>query len=66
MAECPIKLPLRLKDNLIIDADGKRLCALFDWFVERGIEKSIPKARVKEIGEWIVATLNGAFVSKVG
>jgi hypothetical protein len=58
MAECPIKLPLRLKGNLIIDAEGKRLCALFDWFVERGVEKSISKAEVKEIGKWMVATLN--------
>lgn len=53
-------LPLRLEGHLIIGANGKRVCALFDWYEERGVEKSIPKEEVDAIGEWMVATLNAA------
>lgn len=52
------KLPLRLDDNMIIDANDKRVCALFDWYDEDGESKSIPFDEVKAVGEWIVETLN--------
>jgi hypothetical protein len=64
------KLPLRLEGNKIIDANGRRLCALFDWYSEDDAESSVPRDRLQRVGEWIVVTLNSNppedFEPKVG
>ena len=52
------KLPLRLDDNNLIDANEKRVCALFDWYDENGALVSIPHEEVRAVGEWMVKTLN--------
>lgn len=58
------KLPLRLvareewSGYRIVDARGRNLCMLYDWYEEDGVQHSVPDEEVRAIGEWIVASLN--------
>lgn len=60
------KLPLRLlaPEGLagyrIVDARGRKLCALFDWYEEGGVQQLVPGKEVRAVGEWMVETLNAS------
>jgi hypothetical protein len=36
---------------------------LYNWHEEGGVQHTVPDEEVREVGEWIVATLNAALES---
>jgi hypothetical protein len=63
------ELPLRLvapeewSGYRIVDARGRNLCALFNWYEEGGVQHNVPDEEVRAVGEWIVASLNATLES---
>jgi hypothetical protein len=58
------QLPLRLvapeeySGYRVVDARGRNLCQLYNWYEEGGVQHTVSDAEVRAVGEWIVATLN--------
>jgi hypothetical protein len=58
------KLPLQLvareewSGYRIVDARGRSLCMLYDWYEEGGVQHTVSDEEVRAVGEWMVAKLN--------
>lgn len=63
--EMPLSLaaPDEYSGYRVVSSRGRNLCMLYDWNEAGGVQRTIPDAEVRALGEWIVTTLNAALES---
>jgi hypothetical protein len=61
----PLQLaaPTEWSGYRVVDARGRNLCMLYNWYEEGGVQHTVPDAEVRAVGEWVVASLNAALES---